>query len=216
MRRNLIIGILVSLLVHGGFAWVGEIVGHRPPPPKRKVAESTIALIEMPKIEPDEPDVPDESDQPQVPTEFTPPMQVDVPTIVTDTSFVQKLEPPPPDRMSTRGSGITISQNSGNWRAGIGQIFDISKLDQIPAVVVQEKPVYPFEMRRAGISGTVTVDFIVDSEGNVRQAEAISSSQTEFEKAAVTAVSKWRFRPGKKSGHAVNTHMQVPIAFSLE
>lgn len=118
--------------------------------------------------------------------------------------------------MSTRGSGITISQNSGNWRAGIGQIFDISKLDQIPAVVVQEKPVYPFEMRRAGISGTVTVDFIVDSEGNVRQAEAISSSQTEFEKAAVTAVSKWRFRPGKKSGHAVNTHMQVPIAFSLE
>ena len=216
MRRNLIIGILVSLLVHGGFDWIGEVLGHRPPPPKRKAQEVTIALIEMPKIEPDEPDVPDESDQAQLPTDFTPPMQVDVPSIVTDTSFVQKLEPPPPDSVSVNRGAISISQNSGNWRAGIGQIFDVSKLDQIPAVVVQEKPVYPFDMRRAGISGSVLVDFIVDVEGNVRQAEAISSSQTEFESSAVQAVSKWRFRPGKKSGHAVNTHMQVPIAFSLQ
>jgi protein TonB len=204
------------LLVHGGFAWVGEIVGHRPPPAVRKAQEPTIALIEMPKIEPDEPDVPDDSDQLKAPTDFAPPMQVDVPSIVTDTSFVQKLEPPPPDKLATGGSAITIPQNTGSWRAGIGQIFDISKLDQIPVIVVQQKPAYPFEMRRAGVSGTVTVDFIVDTEGNVRQAAAISSSQTDFEQAAVQAVSKWRFRPGKKAGHAVNTHMQVPIAFSLE
>ena len=34
------------MLVHGGFAWVGEIVGHRPPPAVRKAQEPTIALIE--------------------------------------------------------------------------------------------------------------------------------------------------------------------------
>jgi protein TonB len=215
-RRNFIIGLFVSLLVHASFAWVGEIAGHHPPAVIRKVQEPAIALIEMPKIEPDEPEVQDQSDQPQAPADFAPPMQVDVPSIVTDASFVQKLEPPPPDNISTSGSVITIPQNTGSWRAGIGQIFDISKLDQIPVVVVQQKPMYPFEMRRAGISGAVTVDFIVDTEGNVRQAIAVSSTQVEFEQAAVQAVSKWRFRPGKKAGHTVNSHMQVPIAFSLD
>jgi len=28
-------------------------------------------------------------------------------------------------------------------------------------------------------------------------------------------VSKWRFRPGKKGGRAVNTRMAVPIVFNI-
>ena len=40
-------------------------------------------------------------------------------------------------------------------------------------------------------------------------------SQREFESAAVQAVSKWKFKPGRKGGRAVNTHMQVPIVFTL-
>ena len=70
-------------------------------------------------------------------------------------------------------------------------------------------------MRRAGISGEVVVDFIVDTNGEVRNAFAFHSSQREFEAAAVQAVSKWKFRPGRKNGHAVFTHMQVPIVFTL-
>jgi protein TonB len=31
----------------------------------------------------------------------------------------------------------------------------------------------------------------------------------------VQAVSKWKFRPGKKGGRNVNTKMQVPIVFSI-
>ena len=49
----------------------------------------------------------------------------------------------------------------------------------------------------------------------MRNAYAARSTQREFESAAVQAVSKWKFRPGKKSGRAVNTHMQVPIVFTL-
>jgi protein TonB len=212
IRRDLMIGIVFSLAAHGGAAWYGEIAAHRPHAPKPKPKEMTVELIEMPKIEPDEPDPVDPDAQQQGPVDFTPPQQLDVPSIATDTSFVQKLEPPPPDTMAAKGS-IVIPQNSGSWRAGIGQIFDISKLDQIPVVVVQGRPQYPFEMRRAGISGMVTVDFIVDTEGNVRNAFALSSTHNEFEAPAVQAVSKWHFRPGKKAGRVVNTHMQVPIAF---
>jgi protein TonB len=216
IRRDLIIGIVFSLAVHGGSAWISTLTSHRPQPVKAKKQEVTIQLIEMPKLEPDEPDPVEDASQQVVPTDFTPPMQTDVPLLATDTSFVQKVEPPPPDAAMLSKGAIEIPQNTGNWRAGIGQIFDISKLDQIPVPIVQGRPQYPFEMRRAGISGSVTVDFIVDTSGNVQLAYAVSASQPEFEAFAVQAVAKWRFRPGKKGGRTVNTHMQVPIAFILD
>lgn len=214
IRRDLLVGIVFSLAVHAGVAWFGEMAGHTPPKVVAKVQAPTMELIEMPKIEPDEPDPVDTDAQQLTPIDIPPPMQIDTPSITTDTSFVQRLEPPPPDNMALNKGAINIRQNEGSWRAGIGQIFDISKLDQIPVVVIQGHPQYPFEMRQAGISGTVRVDFIVDTNGNVRDVFAIASSQSEFEAAAVQAVSKWRFRPGRKNGHPVNTHMQVPIQFS--
>jgi len=216
MRRDLILGILISILVHGGVAWVGEKAAHSGSAPKPKPKEPTIELIEMPKIEPDEPEVVDNTQQQQAPADFAPPMQNDVPQIVTDTSFVQKLEPPVPENLQMKGT-IVIPKNTGqNWRPGIGEIFELSKLDQQPTPVVRGQPVYPFEMKRAGIDGKVTVQFIVDASGNVRDAFAVSSSQREFESAAVMAVSKWRFRAGKKSGHTVATRMEVPIVFTLK
>ena len=80
---------------------------------------------------------------------------------------------------------------------------------------VQPPPSYPYEMRRAGITGEVNVGFIVDSDGNVRDAYPISSSHREFEVPAVQAVSKWKFRAGRRGGKAVNTRMSVPIVFSF-
>lgn len=213
MRRDLIIGLLVSVLVHTGVAWVGEITSHHKVAVKIKKEAATIELIEMPKIEPDEPDVVDENQTTQAAQDFAPPMQNDVPQMATDTSFVQKLQPPPPEGMQVKNA-IQIPQTNQGWGKGV-EVFDISKLDQVPVPILQTRPQYPFEMRRDGISGQVVVDFIVDTTGTVRNAYAASSSQHEFEASAVEAVSKWRFRPGKKGGRTVNTHMQVPIVFTL-
>jgi TonB family protein len=98
--------------------------------------------------------------------------------------------------------------------ASVG-VYDISKLDQAPRAKFQARPQYPRELREAGISGQVVVDFIVDKDGNVQNAYAAKSSQKEFEASAVDAVSQWKFSPGRKDGRDVNTHMQVPIVFSL-
>jgi RNA polymerase sigma factor (sigma-70 family) len=97
----------------------------------------------------------------------------------------------------------------------LGQVFDISALDQTPAPRFQARPQYPFEMRRAGITGETVVDFVVDFNGDVVDAFAVRSSRQEFEAAAVAAVSKWKFKPGKKDGREVMTHLQVPIVFTL-
>lgn len=214
MRRDLIIGLLFSIAVHGGIAWLGEIKPDAAKP-KAKDDVPTIQLMEMPKLEPDEPDPVEADEAPPKPVDFAPPMQTDVPQIVTDTSFIQKLQPPPPEGLTINKGAITIPQGQvGGLGKGI-EVFDISKLDQQPVAKFQARPQYPFEMRRAGIAGEVLVDFIVDSNGDVRNAYAARSSQREFESAAVQAVSKWKFRPGKKGGRNVNTHMQVPIVFTL-
>jgi len=203
MRRDLIIGFIFTVALEFLVAWGGNLT-HYKPKPKPKEDEQKIEIV-MPKIEPDEPEVVEDQQQ-QVPQDIAPPMQNDVPQLVTPQSFVQQIEPPPPD-LSALSKNIVKIPETRNGLAGI-EVFDISKLDQVPSARFQARPQYPFEMRRAGIS--------VDTNGDVRNAFAVHSSQREFESAAVQAVSKWKFRAGRKNGHAVYTHMQVPIVFTLD
>ena len=55
MRRDLIIGLIVSLAIHGGTAWLGQVLKHGPEKAKTEEKEKIIQL-EMPKLEPDEPE----------------------------------------------------------------------------------------------------------------------------------------------------------------
>jgi protein TonB len=209
MRRDLITGLIITFTLEIVVAWGGNLT-HFKAKPKPKDVEIEVQIA-MPKIEPDEPEVVE--DQPPQPQDIAPPMQQDVPQAVTPESFVQQIEPPPPD-LSALAKNIVKIPEVRTGLSGI-EIFDISKLDQQPVARFQARPQYPFEMRRAGISGEVLVDFIVDTSGDVRNAFSAKSSQREFEAAAIQAVSKWKFKPGRKNGHAVFTHMQVPIVFTL-
>lgn len=215
MRRDLIIGFLLSIVFHGGMLFGDKLIGSKPPPPKKEPPPPTIELIEMPKLEPEEPEILEVTDEPVKPMDFAPPMQTDVPQAVPPDAFVQKIQPPPPENVKPAAGIIAIPENRDMSRFRGMEVFDISKLDQQPVPRLQVRPTYPFEMRRAGISGEVVVDFIVDTNGDVQNAYAIRSSQREFEAAAVAAVSKWKFKPGRKGGRNVNTHMQVPIVFTL-
>jgi len=212
MRRDLIIGLIVSLAIHGGVAWVGQLMNHGPAAAVVAKKDDVVQIV-MPPIEPDEPEKV-ESDEPPTPLDIAPPMQQDVPQLVQVDSFVQPIQPPPPEGLKPNQGVIVIPQGNRGLGRGI-EVFDISKLDQIPSPKFQPSPQYPFEMRRAGVTGEVVVDFIVTDTGDVRNAYAARSTAREFESAAVQAVSKWKFRPGKRGGRAVNTHMQVPVGFTL-
>lgn len=216
MRRDLIIGILVSALIHAGVAIGGEIIKRRPKAAVAKEETPTIELMKMPEIPPDDPDPVDMNEPAPEASPIAPPSLVDVPGVVQVDSFVQQIQPPPPPNMGKPTGVLTIPTGPirGGGR-GLGEIFDIKNLDQQPVAKVQQKPAYPFEMRRAGINGEVTVQFIVDTNGDVRDPFVVKSSQREFEAAAIQAVSKWKFRPGRRGGRSVNTRMVVPMVFSL-
>jgi protein TonB len=213
MTRDLIIGILLSAALHMGVLFGDKLI------PEKKVEKKIIAeppkvqLIEMPKVE-EEPEI-IETNEEVKPLDLAPPMQQDVPQLVQPDSFVQKIQPPPPEGVTISASmSIVPEVRDPNMFRGM-KVFDISMLDQTPVPKFQARPQYPFEMRRAGIAGEVVVDFIVDTNGDVQNAYALRSTQREFEAAAVQAVSKWKFKPGRKGGRDVPTHMQVPIVFTL-
>jgi protein TonB len=219
MNRDLIIGLIVSVTLHAG-VFLSELVFPKEAEVVVQVVEEefTIELMEMPPLEPEPEDIIEATDDaPPEEIEFAPPMQADVPSVNLETPFLQKLQPPPPPGLERPTGIISIPKTSTNRAIGQGMsdLFDLSNLDQQPSPRFQAKPVYPFEMRRAGITGQVVVAFIVDSKGNVREAYSLKSSHREFEQAAVQAVSKWRFRPGQKGGRAVNTRMNVPIVFNI-
>lgn len=214
MSRDLIIGVLLSAILH-----LAVFFGDKLIPEKKVVAKISeeapkIQLIQMPKMDEPEPEI-IETNEEVKPLDLAPPMQQDVPQLTTPESFVQKMQPPPPENVAISANmNIVPEIRDPNMFRGM-KVFDISMLDQQPVPKFQARPQYPFEMRRAGIAGDVVVDFIVDTNGDVQNAYALRSSQREFEAAAVQAVSKWKFKPGRKGGRDVPTHMQVPIVFTL-
>jgi RNA polymerase sigma factor (sigma-70 family) len=117
--------------------------------------------------------------------------------------------------VSTNGSGARIRAKRLTKLDAGQAVFDVSKLDKAPVVVGQHTPAYPATMRNAGTEGTATIDFLVGSDGQVYNANAVSSTDPAFADAAVEAVSQWVFKPGQLAGQSVNTHMQVPIVFTI-
>jgi protein TonB len=166
----------------------------------------------MPPLPPDEETVDDQVQD--TPPEIAPPMQADVPQAITQNSFVQQIEPPPPENPSFDRSAIVIPPGVHVWSNGIA-LIDISKLDQKPVPILRAQATYPYDLQHEGITGQALIEFIVDAQGNVRNPFVVSSSRHDFDEAALKAIVKWKFKPGRKNGHAVNTsRVQQPFEFN--
>lgn len=87
--------------------------------------------------------------------------------------------------------------------------------EQPPMAIFKKDPVYPGKMKKAGITGHVTMEFVVNSKGTVVQAKVLSSSRREFERPALNAIKQWRFQPGKVEGRPVNTLCQQRMVFEI-
>lgn len=95
-----------------------------------------------------------------------------------------------------------------------GEILPAAKVEVQPKPTFQAQPVYPAAFRSAGVEGKALIEFVVDADGKVRDATAVSFTHQEFAASAVEAVSKWEFIPGQKAGLAVNTRLKMPFLFT--
>jgi protein TonB len=85
-----------------------------------------------------------------------------------------------------------------------------------PVPVRTVAPEYPNELRRDGVSGVVMVKCTIDEQGNVVDPTVEKSSNGAFEKPAIDALKKWKFKPAKQDGAPVAIKVSIPIKFVFE
>lgn len=127
------------------------------------------------------------------------------------TQEVVWVKPGTENKLPTSNFGRRSSNEKGNE-----SIITAAMLDNKPAVRNQREPVYPYDMKKAGISGTVWVEFVVDENGRVQDVRVRKTTHVAFNDATIAAVSAWRFEPGLRNGLPVRFRMTVPVVFNMK
>ena len=86
-----------------------------------------------------------------------------------------------------------------------------------PRYQLNTPPTYPGLARKRGQEGTVILQVLVNREGRVDDLKIDTSSNlTLLDRAAVTAVRKWSFEPGRRGEEKVPMWVRVPVTFKLK
>ncbi len=104
---------------------------------------------------------------------------------------------------------------SGRGGGGSGE-FALKQVDTPPVPIRKVEPEFPSEALKMGISGRVVLRFLVKTDGMVAKAFVIEADPRGFfEQSAMEAIDKWRFKPGRYRGNAVDTWVELPIHYRL-
>jgi TonB family protein len=96
-----------------------------------------------------------------------------------------------------------------------GLAFEAGQVDVQAKPVYQARPMYPVDLRKAGVPGEALIDFVVDADGKVRNATVVSSTHPAIAQAALEAVEQWEYDAAQKAGQLVAMHTRVPIVFTI-
>jgi protein TonB len=78
-------------------------------------------------------------------------------------------------------------------------------------------PTYPGLARKRGHEGTVILQVLVNKAGRVDDLKIeISSNFALLDRAALAAVRKWRFEPGRQGEERISMWVRVPVTFKLK
>ena len=113
------------------------------------------------------------------------------------------------------GGDFSVSLGSIAAAAGVAEddaLFASADLDQPPRAIYQAQPLMTAELRKVA-PATVRVVFVVDPAGRVAEAKVLSTTDSRFDAAALEAVKKWRYEPGKRNGQPVSFRVLQPITF---
>ncbi len=140
------------------------------------------------------------AEPPPAKTQTAPP-----PTVVQEEVRSEPVVQPPP---TTAAPAAPVKE---------GDLIDLTEVDIPPTVAKRAEPVYPPSALRLGIEGAITVNALIDETGKVLDTAVLRGMKDDrgLEKAAQTAVKKWRFDPARKNGVNVKVWMPVVVVFKL-
>lgn len=93
-------------------------------------------------------------------------------------------------------------------------------VEEMPEIIggvahLQSLVEYPEIARKAQMEGTVVVRVVVNLDGSPSNPEVLRSAGAALDKAAVEAVMKLEFTPGRQRNRPVRTLMAIPVRFQL-
>lgn len=106
----------------------------------------------------------------------------------------------------------------------IPEVPEIEPVDTVPLIFLEEQPVpvnqvnprYPDLAKKGGVEGTVLVEIIIGTDGNVESARIVDSRPKGFfEEAALEASRQWKFTPAYQRDKPVKVLYQIPFNFRL-
>jgi protein TonB len=98
-----------------------------------------------------------------------------------------------------------------------GSVMNEDAVDDPPRPSEQSPPSFPARARQLGLSGWVTLSFVVDVDGSVQDVHVVESDPPDvFDDAAMEAARGWRFEPGRDEGNPVAVRVRQTLRFSLE
>jgi protein TonB len=77
------------------------------------------------------------------------------------------------------------------------------------------RPVYPPELQRQGVQGTVKFEALISRDGLASEIRLINSPDVGLTQAALDAVKQWRYQPTKLNGENVEVMTVIDVNFSL-
>lgn len=139
-------------------------------------------------------------------------------------------DPPPPPRMSLSPTrepepllprmempvlDVPLTGGAGLYLGNFQQVDSTEEGDVSPVVVI--RPMYPREAALSGIEGWVKVEFTITETGTVTDARVIDAQPARiFNREAIRAILKWKFKPRVIDGVAVERRATQTIDFTLQ
>jgi TonB family protein len=105
------------------------------------------------------------------------------------------------------GSAEELKRFQGDAVRAVGEI-------KPPKLVIEVKPVYPEEARKAGVEGVVILEAKADEQGNVVDSRILRSVPA-LDKAALDAVRQWKYEPLVIDGKPRKVVFTVTVRFAL-
>lgn len=161
---------------------------------------------------------------------------VEIPDDVATRSRRKPREPPPPEnpprlpkmplerpnppeqnipRIHFPELDIPLVAGEGMFLGSLQPPDQAAEGDVIPVVVI--RPLYPREAAVSGIEGWVKLEFTITEAGTVKDPMVVDSSPSRiFNREAIRAILKWKFKPRVIDGVAVERRATQVIDFSLD
>jgi len=130
------------------------------------------------------------------------------------------------DRQDTAEPEPSISGNAVSGAAnGINMLGSKNKQPAAPLpvggnvkqaeLISAVPPVYPQMARSQRLSGTITIDALIDANGHVGAMKVVSGPAL-LHQAAMDAVRQWKYKPAMLNGQPMSMHLTVSVQFKLQ